>query len=319
MTTSPAIFWSGVVAILALAATATVEIQNEYFFYAAYIVFQYVVLASAWNILGGYAGYVNFGTAAFFGVGTYTAIVLMKAIEAPILLQILAAAAVSGVLGLVTGLLTVRLRGIFYSIATVAVAIILETVIINWRYVGGSTGVQILRPAVMAPFDSYTKMLFLLMTFLAVATVSIARYVETSWIGRGLRAVRDSEVAAECSGVPTLKLKLFACTVSGALMGAAGAPLALYQNYIEPASTFNLNYSISALSMAIIGGMSHWLGPVIGAILLGSIQQIVSATISNELNLLVAGVLLVLFVVIAPTGIVGLATTLARQKIKDRA
>ena len=112
MTTSTAIFWSGVVAILALAATATAEIQNEYFFYAAYIVFQYVVLASAWNILGGYAGYVNFGTAAFFGVGTYTAIVLMKAIEAPILLQILAAAAVSGVLGLVTGLLTVRLRGI---------------------------------------------------------------------------------------------------------------------------------------------------------------------------------------------------------------
>lgn len=318
MTTNSTIFWSGLAAVMALVATATVTIQNEYFFYAAYVVFQYVVLASAWNILGGYAGYVNFGTAAFFGVGTYTAVALIKAIEAPLLLQILAAAVVSGVLGLATGLLTVRLRGIFYSIATVAVAIILETTITNWRYVGGSTGTQILRPAVMAPFDSYTKMLFLVMMFLTVATVLIARYIETSWIGRGLRAVRDNEVAAECAGVPTLKLKLFACTVSGALMGAAGAPLALYQNFIEPASTFNLNYSISALAMAIIGGMSHWIGPVIGAILLGSIQQIVSATISNELNLLAVGVLLVFFVVIAPTGIVGLATTLVRRTIRSR-
>src|SRR5437899_1283201 len=142
-------------------------------------------------------------------------------------------------------------------------------------------------------------MLFVVMAVIAIAGVSVARYVQTSWIGRGLRAIRDSEEAAECSGVPTLKLKLFACTVSGALMGAAGAPMPMYLSFIEPASSFSLNYSVSALAMPMIGGTAHWLGPVIGALLLASIQQIVTVTISNEINVLVGGVLLVPCVVAA--------------------
>ena len=182
-------FWIGAAATVALAAGLALSGTNEYFFYAGYVVLQFVVLATAWNILGGYAGYVNFGTAAFFGIGAYTAVVLFKAVGAPL-------------------------------------------------------------------------------------------------------------------GV--LKLKLFACTVSGALMGAAGAPLPMYMSFLEPASSFDLNYSVSALAMPMIGGTSHWLGPVIGAILLGSIQQIVTVTISNEINVLVVGVLLVVFVVAAPDGILGL-------------
>src|SRR5712691_11757853 len=129
------------------------------------------------------------------------------------------------------------------------------------------------------------------MAILAVIAVSIARYIEVSWIGRGLRAIRDSEEAAECFGVPTLQLKLFACTVSGALLGAAGAAMPMYMSFIEPPSSFSLTYSVSALAMPMIGGTSHWLGPVIGAILLGSVQQIVTVTISNEINVLVVGVL----------------------------
>jgi branched-chain amino acid transport system permease protein len=89
-------------------------------------------------------------------------------------------------------------------------------------------------------------------------------------------------------------------------MGAAGAPMAMYLSFIEPASSFNLTYSVSALAMAMIGGTAHWIGPVIGAMLLGSIQQIVTVTISNEINVLVVGVLLVLFVVLAPDGVIGL-------------
>jgi len=299
-------FWIGAAATVALAAGLALSGTNEYFFYAGYVVLQFVVLATAWNILGGYAGYVNFGTAAFFGIGAYTAVVLFKAAGAPLGVQILAAACASGLLGFGTGLLTLRLRGIFFSIATVAVIFIMHTAIVNWRYVGGATGVQLLRPPAMPLFDSYTRMLFVVMAVLAVAGVCIARYIEVSWIGRGLRAIRDSEEAAECSGVPTLKLKLFACTVSGALMGAAGAPLPMYMSFLEPASSFDLNYSVSALAMPMIGGTSHWLGPVIGAILLGSIQQIVTVTISNEINVLVVGVLLVVFVVAAPDGVLGL-------------
>jgi branched-chain amino acid transport system permease protein len=306
-------FWIGAAAAIGLAALAADTIRNEYFFFAGYVVLQFVILATAWNILGGYAGYVNFGTSAFFGVGAYIAVMLIKSVNAPLALQILLAAAVGGMLGFGAGLLTLRLRGIFFSIATVAVAIILETVVNNWRFVGGATGVQILRPPVMWPFDSYTKMIFVVAALLAVIAVAIARYIEISWIGRGLRAIRDNEEAAECVGVPTLKLKLFACALSGALMSAAGAPLAMYQSFVEPASAFSLNYSVSALAMPIIGGTATWLGPVIGAILLGTVQQVVTVTIPGELNVMVVGVLLVVFVVAAPDGIVGLAVKLWRK------
>jgi branched-chain amino acid transport system permease protein len=295
-------FWIGAAAVLGLTALAVATVKNEYYFFAAYIVVQFVVLATAWNILGGYAGYVNFGTSAFFGVGAYIAVMLIKGTGAPLGVQILAAAAVGGALGFGVGLLTLRLRGIFFSIATVAVTIILETAVINWRYVGGATGIQILRPPVMEPFESYTKMLLVVAVLLAIVAVAIARYIQVSWLGRGLRAIRDNEEAAECAGVPTLKLKLI----------AAGAPLAMYQSFVEPASAFNLTYSVSALAMPIIGGTSHWIGPVVGAVLLGTVQQVVTVTISSELNVLVVGVLLVLFVVAAPEGIVGLAQRLRR-------
>jgi len=307
-------YWIGAALVVLAAFGAALSGVNEYFFYAAFVVLQFVVLATAWNILGGYAGYVNFGTAAFFAIGAYTAVVLFKWLGAPLAVQIAGAALVSGLLGFGVGLLTLRLRGIFFAIATVAVIFILETVMVNWRYVGGATGLQLLRPEVMAPFESYTRMLFAVMALLAVIAVSVARYVQTSWIGRGLRAIRDSEEAAESSGVPTLKLKLFACTVSGMLMGAAGAPMPMYLSFIEPASSFNLTYSVSALAMPMIGGTAHWIGPVIGALLLASIQQIVTVTISNEINVLVVGVLLVLFVVLAPDGVIGLFRKLVRRK-----
>jgi branched-chain amino acid transport system permease protein len=313
MKASGAGFRMGAAAVLVAAVLAVVVVKNEYFFYAAYIVLTYVVLATAWNILGGYAGYVNFGTPAFFGLGVYTAVVLFQSIGAPLAVQILAAALMGGLLGFGTGLLTLRLRGIFFSIATVAIIFIMETLFINWRYTGGATGIQLLRPPPIAPFESYTKMLFVVMAVMCVAAVAIARYIETSWIGRGLRAIRDSEEAAECSGVPTLRLKVLACTISGALMGAAGAPMPMYMSYIEPASTFNLNYAIGALASPMIGGTAHWLGPVIGALLLSSLQQVVTVTISNEMNVMVVGVLLVVFVVAAPEGILGLARRLWRK------
>lgn len=299
-------FWIAAGVAFLLAVTAAATLKNEYYFFAGYTVLMFVVLATAWNILGGYAGYVNFGTPAFFGLGAYTAVVVFKVSAAPLAVQILAAAAMSGLLGFAIGLLTLRLRGIFFAIATIAVTVIMETLFINWRYTGGATGLQLLRPAPVWPFESYTTMLFVVMAAMAVASVAIARYIETSWIGRGLRAIRDSEEAAECSGVPTLKLKVFACTISGALMGVAGAPMPMYLSFIEPASTFNLNYAIGALASPMIGGTAGYLGPVIGAVLLSSIQQLVTVTISGEMNVLVVGVLLVVFVVAAPEGILGL-------------
>ena len=307
-------FWIGAAIVLAVLGAVTATVQYEYFFFAGYTVLMFIVLSTAWNILGGYAGYVNFGTPAFFGLGAYTAAVLYKATAAPLVAQMALAAVMAGALGFGAGLLTLRLRGIFFAIATIAVTVIMETVFINWRYAGGATGLQLLRPPPIAPFESYIKMLFVVMGISAIVSVAIARYIERSWLGRGLRAIRDSEEAAEASGVPTLRLKVAACTISGALMGVAGAPMAMYLSYIEPASTFNLNYAIGALASPMIGGTAHWLGPVIGAAVLSTLQQIITVTISNEINVLLVGVLLVVFIVAAPEGILGLFKRFTRKR-----
>ena len=302
-------FWLSAVAILvvgaALTATDTLAI-NSFWYFAGYVVLQYVVLATAWNIMGGYMGYVNFGSAGFFAIGAYTSVALFKLFHAPLPVMILSGGVVCALIGLGTGYLTLRLRGVFFAIATLALAVVLETLIVNWEYVGGASGAYMLRPRSVAVFGDYVELLFFVMLILAVFAVAVARYIETSKIGRGLAAIRDDELAAECMGVPTLRLKLLSTTVSGFLMGIAGAPFAYYVGYVEPASAFNLVYAVNAIAMPMIGGATTWIGPVIGALLLGTVQQVATVTISSALNLLIVGVLLVGFVILAPDGIVGL-------------
>src|SRR5260221_177840 len=179
-------FWLGVAVVLAVLAGVTATVKYEYFFFAGYTVLMFIVLATAWNILGGYAGYVNFGTPAFFGLGAYTAAVIYKASAAPLVLQILAAAVMAGGLGFGAGILTLRRRVAFFA--------------------------------------------------------------------------------------------------------------------------------IGALASPMIGGTAHWLRPVIGATLLSSLQQIVTVTVSSEINVLIVGVVLVVFVVVAPDGILGLYRTLFRRR-----
>jgi branched-chain amino acid transport system permease protein len=289
-------------------------VTNEYFFFAGYVVLQYIVLATAWNILGGYTGYVNFGTAGFFALGAYSSVVLHKLWGPPIPVLIVVAAVVSGVVGLGMGYLTLRLRGVFFGIATLALAIVVQTFITNWDYVGGSRGVYIIRPLQAPLIGSYIQYLFLVMLILAGITVATARSIEDSRLGYGLATIRDDELAAEAAGVPTLKLKLISTTLSGAFMGMAGAPLPYYVTYLDPASGFNLAYAVNSIAMPLIGGMTSWIGPVIGAIFLGTVQQLATVTISSALNLLIVGVLLVAFVVIAPNGIVGLVEQRFRRR-----
>jgi branched-chain amino acid transport system permease protein len=305
--TVPALL-AGLVVIAAGIALAMLRV-NPYLYFAGYVILQYVVIATAWNILGGYAGYVNFGTPAFFALGAYTAVFLIQSVRAPLPVLILAGGLVSALLGLGIGYLTLRLRGVFFSIATLALSIVLQTMIINWEYVGGSRGLSVIRPP-GPPFGSYVTFLFTVMVALAVVAVLTARFIERSRVGRGLAALRDNEEAAESMGVPTLRLKLFATTVSGFLLGVAGAPFPYYVTFVEPNSAFALDYAVNALAMPMIGGTTSWLGPVIGAVLLGSAQQLATVTISSELNLFIVGVVLVAFVVLAPEGILGLVRRL---------
>src|SRR5262245_27799054 len=294
---------------------------------------QYIVLATAWNILGGYTGYVNFGSAAFFALGAYTTVFLHKGFPAvaadllgepfalPIPALIAISAVISGIVGLGMGYLTLRLRGAFFAIATLALAVVLQTFITNWSYVGGSRGAYVIRPAEIALIGPYIQYLFLLMLALAVLALVVARSIERSRLGLGFAAIRDDELAAEASGVPTLKLKLIATTISGALMGMAGAPFPYYLGYLQPTSAFGLEYAVNSIAMPMIGGTTSWVGPLIGAILRGSLQQVATVTISSSVNLLIVGLLIVDCVIIAPTGILGLlqGRRTARDVVADQA
>lgn len=298
---------------------------NDYLFFAGYTVVQFIVLATAWNILGGYCGYVNFGSAAFFAVGAYSSVALHKLgtnvdryawewlapllktimpLNIPILIVI--GGIVAGLIGLGTGYLTLRLRGAFFAIATLALAVVLQTLIVNWDYVGGSRGAYIIRPQTVPIFGNYIHYLFALMVVLSVIALTVARMIEKSRLGYGFATIRDDELAAEACGVPTLKLKLIATTISGALMGMAGAPFPYYIGYLEPGSAFSLSYGVNSIAMPMIGGTTSWIGPLVGAVILGSAQQYITVTISSAANLLVVGLMLVIFVIIAPKGLVGL-------------
>jgi branched-chain amino acid transport system permease protein len=304
------------IAVAALVFLGARMVNNDYVFFAGYTVLQFIVLATAWNILGGYTGYVNFGSAAFFALGAYATVFWHKFYPLPIPLLIVVGAVVSGIVGLGMGYLTLRLRGAFFAIATLALAVVLQTLVVNWDYVGGSRGAYIIRPNEIAIIGPYIQYLFLLMLALVVIALTIARGIERSQLGYGFATIRDDELAAEASGVPTLRLKLIATTISGALMGMAGAPFPYYIGYLQPSSAFGLEYAVNSIAMPMIGGTTSWVGPLIGAVLLGSLQQIATVTISSAVNLLIVGLLLVAFVIIAPNGIIGLVQGWTRGRAK---
>ena len=316
-------FWGFIIGALLVGIAFIALGKNEYYYFAAYVILQSLIMAIAWNILGGFTGYVNFGAAGFFAVAAYSTIALNKylqglGLQPPMLVYIAAGAVVCGLIGLGTGYLTLRLRGVYFAIATLALAVVFQTLANNWDYVGGAKGSYILTPAPPPFFSSYIKYLFFVMLLMSLFAIIVSRYIVHSKFGRGLAAVRDDEVAAECMGVPTLRLKLISTTVMGVLMGMAGAPYPFYVTYVDPQSAFSLGIAVNAIAMPMIGGTAYWYGPVIGAILLGTAQEVISVTISSELNVFLVGVVLVGFVILAPSGLVGLVNDL-RARVKSRA
>ena len=212
----------------------------------------------------------------------------------------------AALVGLAMGYLTLRLKGVFFSIATLALLVVLFTIVINSDFLGGARGFYVIvdRDNVFGVLQ-YIHYLYLIMLLVSAFAIIVARTIQNSNLGKGLSAIRDNEVAAESLGVPTLKLKLIATTVSGGLMGMAGTVFPFLITYVDPTSTFNFAISVNSIAMPLIGGMASWLGPVIGALLLGTIQQILTVTISSAGNLLIVGLLLVFFVILAPNGIMG--------------
>ena len=272
-----------------------------------YLALFWIVLATSWNILSGYAGYFSFGHGAFFGAGVYTSATLAAKFNWPFLWTLPLAALVAAAIGVGVGAVVFRVRGVrgeVFALLTLAVTFVLATIIGNTAIDGGP-GVYLNAVPVPRLGPSPTSSLYLMMLAAAVLTLLVSWAIRHSRFGAGLLAIHDDEDAAEVMGVPTYRWKLAALAVSCALAGLAGGIHALFVSYVTTAETFNLTVPLTVVLMSILGGTRHWAGPAIGAV---AITCLLFAFTGGEYAVLgkgVIGLVLVIGILFMPEGVMG--------------
>jgi len=265
-----------------------------------------VVLASSWNILGGFAGQVSIGYSAFLGIGAYTtALLSLKGVEPYATLPL--AAILGAAFSFLIGLPTFRLRGPYFTIATIGVSEAVRVFAAGVSFTGGSSGLRM--PA--GSFDFGRN--YVTMIGLAVFAVALAAWLKSSSFGAALAAIRQDIDAAEALGVPATRYKLAAHAISAALVAVAGSLFAINFQYIAPGSVFDFRLSLSIVLMPIVGGVGTVAGPVLGAVLVSTIQiKMLSIPALRDSYLFLYGGLLILVMLFEPKGLAGLWRRLSR-------
>jgi len=272
-----------------------------------YLALFWIVLATSWNILSGYAGYFSFGHGAFFGAGVYTSATLAAKFNWPFLWTLPVAALVAAAIGVGVGAVVFRVRGVrgeVFALLTLAVTFVLATIIGNTPIDGGP-GVYLNAVPVPRLGPSPTSSLYLMMLAAAMLTLLVSWAIRHSRFGAGLFAIHDDEDAAEVMGVPTYRWKLAALAVSCALAGLAGGIHALFISYVTTAETFNLTVPLTVVLMSILGGTRHWAGPAIGTV---AITCLLFAFTGGEYAVLgkgAIGLILVIGILFMPEGVMG--------------
>jgi branched-chain amino acid transport system permease protein len=267
--------------------------------------FMWIAMASSWNILGGYAGYISLGHNVFYAVGAYTAAALLvyggvsPFITAPL------AGLVCVALGVGIGLITLRTRGPAFIISTIALMLIARLLFDRWGWLGGSNGLSL--PILDVGSSSLVKVPFYYAMLVCAVLVVLTSYrLKHSKFGLGLRAIAEDEVKAEVAGINTRMYKVAAFAVSGFFIGVAGALWGYSLFYLRPEAFLTLAVAADMVLMAIIGGRGTVAGPVVGAVLIVAFNELaVSQLGSSELNIAVTGALLILVLMAFPLGIVG--------------
>jgi branched-chain amino acid transport system permease protein len=261
----------------------------------------FVVLASAWNLVGGLTGYSSFGNVAFFGLGAYTCAVAvdLHRLHLPLAAGLALAPVVPAIFAVLVGLPLLRLRGHYFAIATLGTAVAVGEVVKNIEFLGGATG---LFPPILRRAD----LLFLyLMVATALLAVGITWLVLRSRFGYGLIAIRENEEAAQVLGVNTTAHKVAAFALAAALTGLAGGIFALWNSFINQELGFSLDFNIQMILMAVVGGAGTLFGPVLGAVVLELLIQVLAGrsdvAIYAQIGL---GLLLAVTVIFVPRGIV---------------
>jgi branched-chain amino acid transport system permease protein len=296
-------------------ALLPVVVRNSFFIHVAILILMWTLLGAAWNVLGGFAGQVSFGHAALFGIGSYVTIILyLKAGLAPwwgIPLGGLAAALVS----LPIGLLCFRLRGPYFSLATLAVAEIVKLVALNWEAVtNGPVGFLItelppVRLLGLAVDWEQKWPFYAVAALLALTGLALTAWLRTSRLGAYLVAIRENEDAAEAVGIDTVRAKVLTLALSAFLAGMGGGFYAFYFRYVDPDAVLHISLSMEMVFIAMVGGLGTVGGPLIGAVFLTVIGEAVRQRFQVG-HLIFYGLFMMLVIRFMPEGIWGRARRL---------
>ena len=268
------------------------------------LVFLWISLAGCWNFMSGYTGYIDFGPVAYFGAGAYATAILMIRLDLPFPHSLALSGVICALLSAMIGWATLRIRGAYFAIATFAAAEALKQVslegdrVAGFEFFGGSHGLT-LPPPPASEFFYYTLLGFL------VLVVGISFFIEKTKFGYGLKAIRESELSAELSGVPTLALKVKAYILSSSLIGCLGGVEAYWLTYIIPDDVFNVMRTIQMVIMTLLGGMGTVWGPVIGAGFLTLVAEFLGAKFVYD-YLTILGVVIIIVILVLPRGIMSL-------------
>jgi branched-chain amino acid transport system permease protein len=262
-------------------------------------------LAQAWNILGGFTGYVSFGNSVFYGLGTYGTAIAMVQFNQPFWLGLVIGAALAVICALVLGIPILRLRGPYFAIATLGLSAAMGAVFANLPIAGANIGL-------ILPLTRSDAMFYELALGLLVVCTGVVAWMSSDRFGMALIAIREDEDAADAMGVHTTLYKVLALALSALFTAIAGGIHAYWITFIDPASAFDLTLNVQMVIMAVFGGPGTIFGPVIGALILSVIYEYLSSSISTAAALLF-GIVIVLAVVFMPKGIIDLGRGIRRD------
>ncbi|WP_109511670.1 ABC transporter permease subunit [Pseudomonas ovata] len=296
--------------ILALLLAIPLGVGSPFVYHLFILICSYAALASAWNIVGGFAGQLSLGHAVFYGVGAYTTTLLMINFGLSPWLGMFIGAALSCVVAVVISWPCFRLRGPFFALATIAVLEVVRLVAINQHDItGGAAGIGVPLQLGIEWMLFRPRWPYLLIAFgFLIVTLAVSWKIKTSRLGYYLIAVREREDAAHAVGVNSVKVKLIAVILSAFLTSLVGSFHAMYLTFIEPGSVFSLDLSIQIAMFALIGGLGTVSGPLIGTILVLPLAELARGWLGDMgsgVHGLVYGIVLVVVVLTIPQGLVG--------------
>jgi len=292
----------GFVAIAVILGLAP-NIQESLEFPRFYLIFLFTMFfwisqASSWNILTGYSGYFSFGQGAFYGVGVYTVGVLVVKQGWSFMTALPVAGLLAGLTGLLLGLVVFRVRrltGEIFALTTLAIAFVLASVARLSTFIDGGTGIFMTGTPLPEFLGEFTTAAYRLTLAIALITVVVAYLIHDSRLGWGLFAIRDDEPVAEGLGVPTFRYKMVALGANALLAGLMGGVWSLQLGFVTVDDVFNIRVPLFVILMSVLGGMRHWMGPVIGAVIITTLtDRLNSAGLADVNQIIIGGMLVVL-------------------------